>query len=509
MRGLLGFAKCTAVLLTVQLLCVQNVRAWDNAEMDLFDLVEEVNKNFYEFMEIAPGASGGEIRKAYKTKALLLHPDKNTAPDADIQFRQLAGIYEVLKDKETRAMYDKVLVEGLPNWRTPAYYFRRMRKIGLAEGLLYLLVIATGIQYCMNKAAHWERGFTVSENINNEVKRRQKKLKKEGKTDEDIRLQYQQAEEGLIGVAPTIYDTLPFQLFRLVKYLVLLVPALPGMYRSMQEAKKAELEEELRLEREEEEEIKRREEEKEKKKENKARRRIMANTYREVTDVPVVKEEKKVEKTKEVVPKNAQQPWEDDDLATLAKYMKKYAVGTTDRWNLIAEHMERYSWEVTKMAGLIKNNPSLVPISSAGQGVTGRETNLMVSDSVLECEVVRDVEETEESDSESSDEVDEDGYVVYSAQKVEDYTPVEEKKKKKTRVEPQEGEAQEGDETADDEWSQVQQKALEQALAQYPKGTNERWDRISSRVDGKSKDQCMTRFRHLADLVKKKKESAD
>jgi len=161
------------------------------------------------------------------------------------------------------------------------------------------------------------------------------------------------------------------------------------------------------------------------------------------------------------------------------------------------------------MAGLIKNNPSLVPISSAGQGVTGRETNLMVSDSVLECEVVRDVEETEESDSESSDEVDEDGYVVYSAQKVEDYTPVEEKKKKKTRVEPKEGEAQEGDETADDEWSQVQQKALEQALAQYPKGTNERWDRISSRVDGKSKDQCMTRFRHLADLVKKKKESAD
>ena len=53
--------------------------------------------------------------------------------------RHLAGIYEVLKDKETRAMYDKVLVEGLPDWRMPAYYFRRMRKIGLAEGLLYLL----------------------------------------------------------------------------------------------------------------------------------------------------------------------------------------------------------------------------------------------------------------------------------------------------------------------------------------------------------------------------------
>ena len=38
-------------------------------------------------------------------------------------------------------MYDRVLVEGLPDWRMPVYYFRRMRKIGLAEGLAYLLGI--------------------------------------------------------------------------------------------------------------------------------------------------------------------------------------------------------------------------------------------------------------------------------------------------------------------------------------------------------------------------------
>ena len=33
--------------------------------------------------------------------------------------------------------------------------------------------------------------------------------------------------------------------------------------------------------------------------------------------------------------------------------------------------MERYSWEVTKMAGMIKINPGLVK-ETAGQGVTGR-----------------------------------------------------------------------------------------------------------------------------------------
>ena len=57
----------------------------------------------------------------------------------------------MLKDKTKREMYDKVLVEGLPNWRNPAFYFRRMRMINFVEGLLYLLAIATGIKYCMNE----------------------------------------------------------------------------------------------------------------------------------------------------------------------------------------------------------------------------------------------------------------------------------------------------------------------------------------------------------------------
>ena len=167
--------------LTVLLFLSPVTLAWDNDEMDLFDLVEEVNKNFYEVMGLDQASTTTkDVRSAYKKLALVLHPDKNDAPDAEVQFRQLAAIYEVLKDKTKREMYDKVLVEGLPNWRNPAFYFRRMRKIGLAEGLLYLLAIATGIQYCMNWAAYWERKFTISEHVNAEVKRKAKKFKKDG-----------------------------------------------------------------------------------------------------------------------------------------------------------------------------------------------------------------------------------------------------------------------------------------------------------------------------------------
>ena len=49
------------------------------------------------------------------------------------------------------------------------------------------------------------------------------------------------------------------------------------------------------------------------------------------------------------------------------------------------------------------------------------------------------------------------------------------------------------------------QVSLESALSQFPKGCQERWDRIAGKVPGKSKEQCMLRFRQLAEIVKKRK----
>ena len=49
------------------------------------------------------------------------------------------------------------------------------------------------------------------------------------------------------------------------------------------------------------------------------------------------------------------------------------------------------------------------------------------------------------------------------------------------------------------------QVSLESALSQFPKGCQERWDRIAGKVPGKSKEQCMIRFRALAEVVKKRK----
>ena len=75
----LGFA--------VLALLMGGAQAFDNDELEIFDLVEEVNKNFYEYLELDVDgkATTNEIRKAYKKLALVWHPDKSDAEDAEVR----------------------------------------------------------------------------------------------------------------------------------------------------------------------------------------------------------------------------------------------------------------------------------------------------------------------------------------------------------------------------------------------------------------------------------------
>ncbi|XP_022625788.1 dnaJ homolog subfamily C member 1-like [Seriola dumerili] len=56
-------------------------------------------------------------------------------------------------------------------------------------------------------------------------------------------------------------------------------------------------------------------------------------------------------------------------------------------------------------------------------------------------------------------------------------------------------------------WTQNQQKLLELALQQFPRGTAERWDRIAKVVPAKTKEECMIRYKMLAELVQKRKQA--
>jgi len=54
-------------------------------------------------------------------------------------------------------------------------------------------------------------------------------------------------------------------------------------------------------------------------------------------------------------------------------------------------------------------------------------------------------------------------------------------------------------------WSPQEQKLLEAALKNYPPDTDKRWERISEAVPGKTKKDCMKRYKEIVELLKAKK----
>jgi molecular chaperone DnaJ len=65
-------------------------------------------RDYYEVLGIARDADATEIKKAYRAQAIKYHPDKNPDdPGAAEKFREAAEAYEVLKDSEKRAQYDR------------------------------------------------------------------------------------------------------------------------------------------------------------------------------------------------------------------------------------------------------------------------------------------------------------------------------------------------------------------------------------------------------------------
>ncbi|CAO1394952.1 unnamed protein product [Diamesa serratosioi] len=424
--------------------------AYDQEDYEIFDLIELIGlkKNFYsDVLGIKEDATTTEIKKAFRGLSIVTHPDKNSAEDADVQFRNLVSVYETLKDAGKREKYDNVLKNGMPNWKSAAYYYRKARKVGLLEMFIMLFIILTICQYFISWAVYLEKKYTMEQLF-------ETKAKKVRKANMDV--------DSILNEIPkpSIRNTLPFQIPCGIYAMITGTPsAIKESINLVADMRKKELEKKQK-EKDEEENQKKMEEdrqrEKEERKEGLRRRKekqakLPEKTAEELAaySATIIRNPGK-DAIKTKVPLNGGN-WTDDDLTELTRLTKKYPGGTVDRWEVIADFMNRNVSEVTFMAYKLKDNAYQTPGES---------------------------------------------------EKIIENINRELNKKIKTK-------STEDNAVVEKVWSQDQQKALEAAIQKYPKrGADDRWVKIANSVPGKTKEECQARYRYLVGLVKKQKEEA-
>lgn len=145
--------------------------------------------------------------------------------------------------------------------------------------------------------------------------------------------------------------------------------------------------------------------------------------------------------------------WTDDDLTELIRLVKKYPNGTLSRWEVIAGYMNRSVQEITFMAARMKESGYRLPNDQP--------------ESVAEAIVQETVRKT------------------------------------KRTIDPQ---TETRNDSSDALWSQEQQKLLEVAIVKYPKtSAGDRWHKIANTVPGKTKEECLARYKYLVEKVKAQK----
>ena len=144
------------------------------------------------FRRVSSESTPQEIRKAYRTKSLQLHPDKNPGREREAaqEFAEVANAYEVLVDAETRRDYDYVLAhpeEFLFNHYR--YYKHKYRQL---DGRLVFAAVILLLSVLQFANLHLQHGRAKRYAANHPVfKRREAQLRKQRLAEIEAEVGYQ------------------------------------------------------------------------------------------------------------------------------------------------------------------------------------------------------------------------------------------------------------------------------------------------------------------------------
>ncbi|HSH74526.1 MAG TPA: DnaJ domain-containing protein, partial [Longimicrobiales bacterium] len=119
--------------------------------------------DYYQLLGVSRSADTEEIKKAYRQLALQYHPDRNQgSKEAEERFKEVTQAYEVLRDPEKRATYDRYGEQGLKGRGQPGFDFGDaieifMRDFGGFSGLEELF----GMRGARTQRASSRKGQTV------------------------------------------------------------------------------------------------------------------------------------------------------------------------------------------------------------------------------------------------------------------------------------------------------------------------------------------------------------
>ena len=69
--------------------------------------------DYYTRLGVERDSDADTIKKAYRKLAMKYHPDRNSSPDAEENFKRVTEAYEVLRDPEQRQLYDRFGEAGI------------------------------------------------------------------------------------------------------------------------------------------------------------------------------------------------------------------------------------------------------------------------------------------------------------------------------------------------------------------------------------------------------------
>ncbi|KAG5845662.1 dnaJ homolog subfamily C member 2 [Anguilla rostrata] len=157
--------------------------------------------------------------------------------------------------------------------------------------------------------------------------------------------------------------------------------------------------------------------------------------------------------------------WNEEELQLLIKAVNLFPAGTNARWEVIANYMNLHS-----TSGIKRN----------AKDVINKAKNL------------------QKLDPHQKDEINKKAFEKFKKEHAAVPTTVD-------NAVPSERFDASGAEANAASWTTEEQKLLEQALKTFPVSTPERWEKIASVVPGRTKKDCMKRYKELVEMVKAKK----